>query len=91
MQWLAEIRIEGHTDDMRLTENAQYRDNWELSAARAQSIMLQLQERTGLPASIFAIGGFGEFQPIGDNNDQAGRELNRRVEIYIGASLVKTL
>jgi chemotaxis protein MotB len=91
LQWLAEIRIEGHTDDMRLTENAQYRDNWELSAARAQSIMLQLQERTGLPASIFAIGGFGEFQPIGDNNDQAGRELNRRVEIYIGASLVKTL
>jgi len=91
LQWLVEIRIEGHTDNMPLTRNAQYRDNWELSAARAQSIMIQLQERTGLPASIFAVGGFGEFQPIGDNNTLSGRELNRRVEIFIDASLVQTL
>ncbi len=91
LQWLVEIRIEGHTDNMPLTRNAEYRDNWELSAARAQSIMIQLQERTNLAPSIFAIGGFGEFQPIGDNTTQAGREINRRVEIYIGASLVKTL
>ncbi|NQV16311.1 OmpA family protein [bacterium] len=91
LDWLAEIRIEGHTDNMPLTRNALYRDNWELSAARAQSIMIQLQQRTGLPASIYAIGGFGEFQPIGDNNTLAGREINRRVEIYIGASLLKTL
>jgi len=91
LRWTSEIRIEGHTDNMRLTQNAQYRDNWELSAARAQSIMVQLQERTGLPPSIFAVGGFGEFQPIGDNSNLAGRELNRRVEIYIGASLVKAL
>ncbi|MCF7923028.1 MAG: OmpA family protein [Candidatus Marinimicrobia bacterium] len=91
LNWLVEIRIEGHTDNMPLTRNALYRDNWELSAARAQAIMLQLQERTGLPPSIFAIGGFGEFQPIGNNNTQAGREINRRVEIFIGASLVKSL
>ena len=91
LQWLVEIRIEGHTDNMPLTRNALYRDNWELSAARAQSIMIQLQERTALPASIFAIGGFGEFQPIGDNRTQEGREINRRVEIFIGASLVQSL
>jgi len=91
LQWLVEIRIEGHTDNMPLTRNAMYRDNWELSAARAQSIMIQLQERTALPPSIFAIGGFGEFQPIGDNRTQAGREINRRVEIFIGASLVQSL
>lgn len=91
LQWLAEIKIEGHTDNMRLTRNALYRDNWELSAARAQSIMIQLQERTGLSSSIYAIAGFGEFQPIGDNNTLTGREINRRVEIYIGASLVKSL
>ncbi|NQV49271.1 MAG: OmpA family protein [Candidatus Marinimicrobia bacterium] len=91
LKWQVEIRIEGHTDNMPLTRNASYRDNWELSAARAQSIMIQLQERTGLAPSIFAIGGFGEFQPLGDNNTQAGREINRRVEIYIGASLVNTL
>lgn len=89
LNWLVEIRIEGHTDDMPLTRNASYRDNWELSAARAQSIMIQLQEKTGLPSSIFAVEGFSEFQPIGDNSTQAGREVNRRVEIYIGASLVK--
>ncbi|MCF7823818.1 MAG: OmpA family protein [Candidatus Marinimicrobia bacterium] len=91
LQWLVEIRIEGHTDATPLTRNALYRDNWELSAARAQSIMIQLQQQTGLPSSIFAIEGFGEFQPIGDNATLAGRELNRRVEIYIGASLVKSL
>ncbi len=91
LQWLVEIRIEGHTDNMALTRNALYRDNWELSAARAQSIMIQLQERTELPASIFAIGGFGEFQPIGDNRTQTGRDINRRVEIFIGASLVQSL
>ena len=91
LQWLVEIRIEGHTDNMPLTRNALYRDNWELSAARAQAIMIQLQERTALSPSIFAIGGFGEFQPIGDNNTQAGREINRRVEIFIGASLVQAL
>ena len=91
LQWLVEIRIEGHTDNMPLTRNALYRDNWELSAARAQSIMIQLQERTALPASIFAIGGFGEFQPLGDNRTQEGREINRRVEIFIGASLVQSL
>ena len=91
LRWLVEIRIEGHTDNMPLTRNALYRDNWELSAARAQSIMIQLQERTELSASIFAIGGFGEFQPIGDNTTQAGREINRRVEIFIGASLVQSL
>ena len=91
LNWLVEIRIEGHTDNMRLTRNANYRDNWELSAARAQSIMIQLQEKTELPASIFAVEGFGEFQPIGDNTSLAGRELNRRVEIYIGASLVQEI
>jgi chemotaxis protein MotB len=91
LQWLVEIRIEGHTDNMPLTRNANYRDNWELSAARAQSIMLELQKRTGISPSVFAIGGFGEFQPIGDNNTQTGREVNRRVEIYIGASLLKSL
>ncbi len=91
LQWLVEIKIEGHTDNMPLTRNALYRDNWELSAARAQSIMKQLQERTQIDASKFAIAGFGEFQPIGDNTTQSGRELNRRVEIYIGASLVKAL
>jgi len=88
LQWLVEIRIEGHTDNVPLTRNAQYRDNWELSAARAQTIMIQLQQRTGLPSSMFAIGGFGEYQPIGDNLTSTGRDINRRVEIFIDGAMV---
>ncbi len=89
LKWDVEIRIEGHTDNVPLTRNALYRDNWELSAARAQTIMIQLQQRTGLPASDFAIAGFGEFQPIGDNASVDGRERNRRVEIYVDGAMVQ--
>ncbi len=89
LEWLVEIKIEGHTDNIPLTGNAQFRDNWELSAARAQTIMKELQQKTGLPPESFAIGGFGEHQPIGDNATLAGRELNRRVEVFINAAFVQ--
>lgn len=88
LEWLVEIKIEGHTDNIPLTGNAQFRDNWELSAARAQTIMKELQQRTGLPPASFAIGGFGEYQPLGDNSTVAGRDRNRRVEVFVNAALV---
>lgn len=88
LAWQVELRIEGHTDNVPIGRNAIYRDNWELSAARAQTIMKELQQRTGLPPDDFAIGGFGEFQPIGDNATSSGRDLNRRVEVFIDAAVV---
>ncbi len=89
LQWNVEIRVEGHTDNVPLTANAKFRDNWELSAARAQNIMKILQENTGLSENNFAVSGFGEFKPVAGNNTYEGRALNRRVEIYIDASIVK--
>jgi len=88
-QWNVEIRIEGHTDNTPLIPGSDYRNNWELSAARAQSIMRVLQKESELPQSQFAVAGYGEYRPIADNSHEVGRELNRRVEIFINASLVE--
>jgi len=87
LEWKAEIRIEGHTDNIPLIGGSEYRDNWELSAARAQTVMRILQQFTGLPEEQFVVAGFGEYHPIADNSTPAGRELNRRVEVFINASI----
>ncbi len=89
LDWNVEIRIEGHTDNIPLIEGSDYRNNWELSAARAQSIMRILFQKSNLPESQFAIAGFGEFRPVTNNTSEEGREINRRVEIFINASLVE--
>ena len=89
LEWRAEIRIEGHTDNVPLLGGSEYRDNWELSAARAQTVMRILQQLTGLPEKEFVVAGFGEYHPIADNSTPAGRELNRRVEVFINASIEK--
>jgi chemotaxis protein MotB len=87
--WHVELRIEGHTDNIPLGPNIRYRDNWELSAARAQNVMRILQEGTGIPESHFAVAGHGEYKPVADNTTETGRNQNRRVEIYIDASIQK--
>lgn len=87
--WNTEVRIEGHTDNVPLLPGSDFRDNWELSAARAQSILKALQETSELPESRFAVAGYGEYHPLTANTSASGRAQNRRVEIIITASLVK--
>lgn len=89
LAWQVEIRIEGHTDNVPLGPNVKFRDNWELSAARAQSVMRILHQETGIPEERFAVAGFGEFNPVASNETESGRNQNRRVEIYIDASIQK--
>lgn len=89
LDWNVEIRVEGHTDNIPLLAGSDYRNNWELSAARAQSIMRIIHEYSELPESHFAIAGFGEFRPLTKNISETDREMNRRVEIFVNASLVK--
>lgn len=75
------IRVEGHTDDRPIRTRA-YPSNWELSAARAASVVHQFT-RAGIDPLRLEIVGFGEFHPRKPNTDDVGRNANRRVAILI--------
>lgn len=84
-----EIGIEGHTDNQPIKFSG-WKSNWELSSARAMSVLHYLvDERSILPERVSAIGA-GEFKPIASNDTAEGRQLNRRVEIVILPNLVKS-
>jgi len=77
-----EITVTGHTDDVPIS-NAQFRDNWDLAAGRAASVV-QAIEQTGLiDGDRLAAVSKGEMAPVADNTTAAGREENRRIEIEI--------
>ena len=78
------MRVEGYTDD-RPIRTAQFPSNWELSSARAASVV-HLFVRDGIPPERLAMIGYGEFRPIGDNATLEGRNANRRVVLIILAS-----
>lgn len=75
------IRVEGHTDS-RPIRTARYRSNWDLSTARATSIVLRLAENGIAPARLSA-AGYGEFHPIASNDTEEGRRTNRRVDLVV--------
>ena len=78
------VRIEGHTDNEPVVRTkGKYKTNWELSAARAISVLYYLTNECGLSPDNIYIAGFGEFRPIADNKTKSGRNQNRRVEIVI--------
>ncbi len=76
------IKVTGHTDDVPIS-NGQFRDNWDLGAGRAASVVQAIQN-TGLIAGdrLEAVSK-GEMEPVADNTTAAGREQNRRIEIEI--------
>jgi chemotaxis protein MotB len=75
------IRVEGHTDD-RPIRTAAFPSNWELSAARAATVVHQFT-RAGLDPLRLEIVGFGQYHPRKPNTDDEGRNANRRVAILI--------
>jgi chemotaxis protein MotB len=75
------IRVEGHTDD-RPINTAAFPSNWELSAARAASVVHLFMDR-GIAAQRLAVVGYGEFRPTMANATVTGRNANRRVEVLI--------
>lgn len=76
------VAIEGHTDNVPLSSSSIYKSNWELSAARASSVLHFLLQR-GLAPDRFLIAGYGEYRPVSDNETEEGRAKNRRVELII--------
>ncbi|MDN6857436.1 flagellar motor protein MotD [Pseudomonas sp. CAN2814] len=79
------VHVEGFTDNVPI-HNAQYPTNWELSTARAASIVRMLAQ-DGLDAGRLAAVGYGEFQPVADNATADGRARNRRVVLVISRNL----
>ncbi len=75
------IRVEGHTDNLPINTRA-FPSNWELSAARAASVV-HLFMKAGLEPQRLAVIGLGEHRPIGPNNTPEGRNANRRVVLVI--------
>ncbi|WP_439615950.1 peptidoglycan -binding protein [Shinella sp.] len=76
------LRVDGHTDNVPLSGTGRYRDNWELSSARATSVVKFLIAN-GVPANRLVAAGFGEFQPIAEGQDDAARATNRRIELKL--------
>ncbi len=77
------IVIEGHTDNIPVTDNAQYESNWELASLRATSIVRYLIKYQQIdPKRISAIS-YADTRPLKSNDSAEGRSQNRRIEIYI--------
>ncbi|MBB4006679.1 peptidoglycan -binding protein [Allorhizobium taibaishanense] len=76
------LRVDGHTDNVQLSGNGRYPDNWSLSAARAVSVVKFLISK-GVPADRLAAAGFGEFQPIAPGDTLEARAQNRRIELKL--------
>lgn len=75
------FQVEGHTDDVPIA-TARFPSNWELSTARALSVVRLLVDRGVDPMSLSG-AGYGEFRPVADNSDAEGRRRNRRIEIVM--------
>ena len=76
------LRVDGHTDNIPLSGTGRYADNWELSSARATSVVKFLIER-GVPANRLVAAGFGEFQPLDEADTPEARSRNRRIELKL--------
>jgi chemotaxis protein MotB len=76
------LRVDGHTDNVPLSGTGKYKDNWELSSARAISVVKFLIAQ-GVPADRLVAAGFGEFQPIAEGDSDEARNQNRRIELKL--------
>lgn len=79
---LHNMRVEGHTDSQPIV-SAVFPSNWELSSARASSIIRYFINRFGFMPSLFSAVGFADTRPLGDNKSPRAMAKNRRVEILI--------
>lgn len=81
-----DVLIEGNTDNVPM-KGTNIRNNWDLSCLRASSVVQCLQTKYGVDPKRLTAGGRGEFNPIADNNTDAGRATNRRTQIIITPKL----
>ena len=82
-----QLRVEGHTDNVPIA-TARFRSNWELSTARATSVIAAIAKMDAMPPASLSAAGYGEFHPVATNTTPDGRAMNRRVDLVV--SLVVT-
>lgn len=77
-----EIMVQGHTDNIPISSDT-YKSNWELSTARAITVLRYFIETKGFDPTRFSATGYGEYKPLVDNSTEENRAINRRVDILI--------
>lgn len=77
------VVVAGHTDNVPIAFGALYRDNWDLAAARAASVVQEIEAINSVPQRILSATSYGETRPVADNTTAEGREQNRRIEVEI--------
>ncbi|KIX13510.1 OmpA/MotB family protein [Dethiosulfatarculus sandiegensis] len=75
--------VEGHTDDAPPNPATGFRDNWQLSLARALAVLDYLVQEQGLPPDLMRVGALGETRPLKPNRSREQRAMNRRTEIVL--------
>ena len=77
------LQVDGHTDDQPILPGSKFQNNWELSQARALSVVLYLMTSEQMPPRRLSANGFGEYQPINPANSRVARAQNRRIELKL--------
>ena len=85
-----QILVEGHTDNVPI-KTSTYKDNWDLSVARATSMVRLLQETHDISAERLTASGRGEYEPKASNSTATGRAKNRRTEIILSPDLSEVM
>ena len=80
-----EFQVAGHTDNVPI-KGGKFKNNWELSTARAVSVVVFMQEQ-GVQATALSAAGYSEYQPETDNSDAEAKAKNRRIEIVLMPNL----
>ena len=78
-----DIRVEGHTDNVPLRNTSKYKDNWELSTARATKVASFIIDNKILEPTKISVAGYSEYRPVAENNSNENKAKNRRVDIVL--------
>jgi chemotaxis protein MotB len=78
-----QVQVEGHTDDIPLVRRSYPSNNWQLSTARALSVVEYLSSENPALAAALSANGYADHRPVADNSTSEGRDRNRRIEIRL--------
>lgn len=79
----SDVRVEGHTDNVQLSGESKYKDNWELSTARASNVVAFILEQGMTSAEKVSVAGYAEYKPVAENDTDENKAKNRRVDIIL--------